>query len=219
MIRINLAAERARPKVKRRVAVGGAVFLIFILIAIVAGVGVLLVHGYMIDQRIESLRTEKASLEAQRAELAKVEKEIKDFEAKKALLEGRVKVIETLKANQTGPVKMLEAIGDTVSITETLWLTNMTEKAGGQVEMKGMAGSVEAVATFITNLNRSAYFKDVEIKETVQRQARGADAGGPANFEFTLSATFALPEVAPAAAPPAPAAGTTAAPAAPGRRG
>lgn len=215
MIRINLATERARPKVKRRVAVGGAVFLVFVLIAIVAGVGVLAVHGYMIGQTIERLQTEKASLEAQRAELAKVETEIKAFEEKKSLLEGRIKVIETLKTNQTGPVRMLEAIGDTVTITETLWLTNMTEKAGGEIEMKGMAGSVEAVATFITNLNRSSYFKNVEIKETVQRQARGAEAGAPMNFEFTLSATFALPQAAPAA-PAAPAASATPAP---GRRG
>jgi type IV pilus assembly protein PilN len=215
MIRINLAVERARPKVKRRVAVGGAVFLVFILIAIVAGFGVLLVHGYMIDQRIAELQSEKVQLEAQRAELAKVEAEIKAFEEKKALLEGRVKVIETLKANQTGPVRMLEAIGDTVSITETLWLTNMTERGGGQVEMKGMAGSVEAVASFITNLNRSAYFKNVEIKEAVQRQARTAGAGAPINFEFTLTATFALPQAAPAT-PAEPAAPTTPAP---GRRG
>ena len=207
MIRINLATERARPKVKRRVAVGGAVFLVFVLIAIVAGVGVLAVHGYMIGQTIERLQADKANFEAQRAELAKVEKEIKEFEEKKALLEGRIKVIETLKTNQTGPVRMLEAIGDTVSITETLWLTNMTEKAGGEVEMKGNAGSVEAVATFITNLNRSSYFKNVEIKEAVQKQARGATAtaGGPLNFEFTLSATFAMPQAAQTAPPPPPA--------------
>ncbi|MGH9776884.1 MAG: PilN domain-containing protein [Candidatus Acidiferrales bacterium] len=215
MIRINLATERARPKVKRRVAVGGAVFLVFVLIAIVAGVGVLAVHGYMIGQTIERLQADKANFEAQRAELAKVEKEIKEFEEKKTLLEGRIKVIETLKSNQTGPVRMLEAIGDTVSITETLWLTNMTEKAGGEIEMKGNAGSVEAVATFITNLNRSSYFKNVEIKEAVQKQARGADAGAPINFEFTLSATFALPQAAQTAPPPPPA---TPAPA-PGRRG
>ena len=214
MIRINLATERARPKVKRRVAVGGAVFLVFVLIAIVAGVGVLAVHGYMIGQTIERLQADKANFEAQRAELAKVEKEIKEFEEKKALLEGRIKVIETLKTNQTGPVRMLEAIGDTVSITETLWLTNMTEKAGGEVEMKGNAGSVEAVATFITNLNRSSYFKNVEIKEAVQKQARGTDAGAPTNFDFTLSVTFALPQAAQTTpAPPA-----TPAPA-PGRRG
>lgn len=205
MIRINLATERARPKVKRRVAVGGAVFLVFVLIAIVAGLGVLFVHGFMIERRIDSLRTEKATLEAQRAELAKVEQEIKRFEEQKALLEGRIKVIETLKTNQTGPVRMLEAIGDTVSITETLWLTNMTEKAGGEIEMKGNAGSVEAVATFITNLNRSSYFKNVEIKETVQKAARGADAGAPINFEFTLSATFAMPQAAQTAPPPPPA--------------
>jgi len=204
MIRINLAVERQRPKVKRRVAVPGAFLFIVVLLAAVIGLGVLAGFWYAYEQQKAGLEQEKTVLEAKRAQLARMEQEIKNFEAKKAELDGRINVINTLKANQTGPVHMLEALGDTVSATETVWLTSMTDK-GGEIEMKGMAGSVEAVANLITNLGRSAYFKNVEIKEAVQKTTRD----GPPNFEFTLSVTFALPpvaEAAPAATqPPAPA--------------
>ncbi len=204
MIRINLAVERQRPKVKRRVAVPGAFLFIVVLLAAVIGLGVLAGFWYAYDQQKAGLEQEKTALEAKRLQLAKMEQEIKNFEAKKAELDGRINVINTLKANQTGPVHMLEALADTVSATETAWLTAMTDK-GGEIEMKGMAGSVEAVANLITNLGRSPYFKNVEIKEAVQKTTRD----GPPNFEFTLSVTFALPpvaEAAPAATqPPAPA--------------
>ncbi len=204
MIRINLAVERQRPKVKRRVAVPGAFLFIVVLLAAVIGLGVLAGFWYAYDKQKADLEQQKTVLEAKRAQLAKMEQEIKNFEAKKAELDGRINVINTLKANQTGPVHMLEALGDTVSATETVWLTAMTDK-GGEIEMKGMAGSVEAVANLITNLGRSAYFKNVEIKEAVQKTTRD----GPPNFEFTLSVTFALPPVAGAAPaatqPPAPA--------------
>lgn len=204
MIRINLAVERQRPKVKRRVAVPGAFLFIVVLLAAVIGLGVLAGFWYAYSKQEEDLQAQKIALEAKRAQLAKMEQEIKNFEAKKAELDGRINVINTLKANQTGPVHMLDALGDTVSATETVWLTSMTDK-GGEVEMKGMAGSVEAVASFITNLGKSPYFKNVEIKEAVQKTSRE----GPSNFEFTLTVTFALPSVeqVPAATttPPAPA--------------
>ncbi|HXE76139.1 MAG TPA: PilN domain-containing protein [Candidatus Xenobia bacterium] len=209
MIRINLAVERARPKVKRRVAVPGAFLFIVVLLALVIGLGVLAGFWYAYSKQEEDLRAQKAQLEAKRAQLAMMEKQIKDFEAKKAELDGRINVINTLKANQTGPVHMLEALADTVSATETLWLTSMVDK-GNDIELKGMAGSVEAVAMFITNLSRSTYFKNVEIKEAVQKTTRDA----PPNFEFTLTVTFALPQAAPAAAPAA-----TTPPAPAGRQG
>ena len=91
---------------------------------------------------------------------------------------------------------MLEAVGNTVSLTETLWLTNMDEQADNTIQFKGVAASVDAVANFITNLNRSGYFQNVEIKESIQKEKEGM-----ANFEFTLTAKFVLP--APPAAPPA----------------
>lgn len=200
MIRINLAVERERPRVKRPVAVPGGVILLFILISIVAGAGALGVHlFFFINPSIAKLEREKTELEGKRTELAKYEKEIKDLEARRLLLDSRRSIIDTLVKNKTGPVKMLEAVRSTVSQTETLWLISMNEKSANEVEFKGLAGSVDAVANFITNLNRSGYFSNVEIKETVQKaQTRGET--GPTNFEFTLSAKFSLPAT-PEAAP------------------
>src|SRR3989304_3089153 len=72
-------------------------------------------------------------------------------------------------------VPVLEAVGNTVSLTETLWLTNMDEQADNTIQFKGVAASVDAVANFITNLNRSGYFQNVEMKESVQKEKEGLD--------------------------------------------
>jgi Tfp pilus assembly protein PilN len=41
-------------------------------------------------------------------------------------------------------------------------------ETGNNVAISGMALSTQAVANLITNLKRSGYFKNVEIKEAIQ---------------------------------------------------
>jgi Tfp pilus assembly protein PilN len=67
----------------------------------------------------------------------------------------------------------------------------MVERPGGKIEFKGNAGSIEAIADLMTDLNRSVYFKDVEIKQSTQQSQSNAENAG--TFEFTLEAVFALP--------------------------
>jgi Tfp pilus assembly protein PilN len=207
MIRINLLG-RPRPRVKRRVPITGALQIALFLVPVGLAVVALFVHYGMIRGDISRLQDQIKQKQAEKAQMAQLEKEIKEFEAKQALLEGRIKVIEDLKRNQAGPVRLLEAVGRTVSLTETLWLTSMEEKAGSQIEFKGLAGSMDAVANFITNLDQSGFFENVEMKETLQQPQKE----GVSNFEFTLSAKFTLPappaaETAPGAATPAGAGG------------
>jgi Tfp pilus assembly protein PilN len=207
MIRINLLG-RARPRVKRRVPVTGALQVALFIIPVGLAVVALVVHYGMIRNQIRDLNDQIKQKQAEKAQMAQLEQEIKEFEAKQALLEGRIRVIEELKRNQAGPVKLLESVGRTVSLTDTLWLTSLDEKAGGQIEFKGLAGSMDAVANFITNLDQSGFFENVEMKETLQQTQRE----GVSNFEFTLSAKFILPappeaETALGAAAPAAAGG------------
>lgn len=197
MIRTNLLG-RPRPRVKRRVAIAGTLQLVLFLIPVGVAVVALIVHYFFILQpAIAKLRVDIQQKESEKRTMAQLEKEINDYEAEQRRLQGRLDVIENLKRNQAGPVRLLEAVGNTVSLTETLWLTEMQERAENQVQFKGLAGSVNAVANFITNLNRSGYFRDVEINETVETSR----TEGTTNFEFTLTAKFALP--APPATPPA----------------
>jgi Tfp pilus assembly protein PilN len=195
MIRINLLG-RPRPKVKRRVAIAGTLQLVLFLVPVVVAVGVLVVQYVFIQGDIRSLQQQIEQKESEKRTMAQLEKEIKEYEEEQRRLQGRLDVIENLKRNQAGPVRLLEAVGNTVSLTETLWLTNLDEQADSTIQFKGIAASVDAVANFITNLNRSGFFQNVEIKESVQKEKDGM-----VNFEFTLTAKFVLP--APPAAPPA----------------
>jgi Tfp pilus assembly protein PilN len=64
--------------------------------------------------------------------------------------------------------------------------------------MEGSAGSIVAVANFITQLRRSGYFDQIEIKESAQDDQITAVQ----MFNFTLNAQFALPQAMPAAQTP-----------------
>ena len=188
MIRINLLG-RPRPRVRRRVAVTGTLQLLLFVIPVGLAVGALVADYAVTKGKITELEKQIRAKQAEKAQMAQLQKDIAEFEANQKLLEGRIKVINDLKRNQSGPVQMLQAIGRTVSLTETLWLTSMKESGGNQIEFKGLAGSMNAVADFITNLDGSGYFENVEMKETVQQAQRQ----GVSNFTFTLTAKFSLP--------------------------
>jgi type IV pilus assembly protein PilN len=72
-----------------------------------------------------------------------------------------------LRSNQSGPVNLLAMIGETVNNTEAIWLNNLKDQ-GTSVDIEGMALSSDAVANLITNLQKTGYFRTVEIKESMQ---------------------------------------------------
>ena len=93
----------------------------------------------------------------------------------------RFDVIDQLKSRQDGPVKLLGMIGNTVNSTDAVWLQSMTDE-GATIQLQGVALSQVAVASLMTNLKQSGYFKSVEIKETAQEDVvKNMQA-----FSFTL---------------------------------
>jgi Tfp pilus assembly protein PilN len=113
-------------------------------------------------------------------------------------LQQRISVIEDLQRNRTGGQELLEAIANTVGRTDTLWLTSVERKGDG-LTINGSAGSLNAVANYITQLKRSGYFQQVEIKESHQDAANKSVE----IFVFTLTAQFGLPQSAGAPVSPA----------------
>ncbi len=94
----------------------------------------------------------------------------------------RVDVIDGLRQNQTGPVNLLAMLGETVNNTEAVWLSKMDDQ-GPSVNLEGTALSTDAVANLIANLQKTGFFKNVEIKETYQdEQIKDMQA-----FQFTLT--------------------------------
>jgi Tfp pilus assembly protein PilN len=133
-------------------------------------------------------------LQAQKADLEQIKRQVDTFEAQKKILTQRVQTIEQLQRDRTGAQELLDEIASTVSRTENLWLITMTRK-GNNLSMEGASGSVNSVANFITALKRSGYFQKVEIKETKQEDK----VAGIQTFVFQMTAEISPPQTAPVA--------------------
>jgi len=73
-------------------------------------------------------------------------------------------------------------VGETVNNTEAVWLDNLKDE-GTSVDIQGMALSTDAVANLISNLQKTGFFKNIEIKESIQdEQIKDMQA-----FQFTLT--------------------------------
>ena len=86
------------------------------------------------------------------------------------------------RQNQGGPVNLMTMIGETVNGTEAVWLNTMKDQ-GTSVDIEGMALSTDAVANLISNLQKTGYFRNVEIKESVQDETMKDMQA----FQFTLT--------------------------------
>lgn len=191
MIRINLLG-RTRPKAQRTTVPLEAT-LQYVLLAVAVGVsGVALwVHWGLLDRENTKIVAHIQRQTSEKARLDQLKQQVDNFEKQKAVLLQRIGVIEGLQRNRTGGQELLEAIANTVSRTDTLWLTSV-ERKGDALTINGSAGSINAVANYITQLKRSGYFQTVEIKESHQDAANKAVQ----IFVFSLTAQFGLPQSA-----------------------
>jgi type IV pilus assembly protein PilN len=174
MIRINLLGG-AKPKGKKGPAVSMPSFefgnLGGPLVQIAA---VLIIFGvlnagywYKLDREKKSIETQMRVAEQKNRELADIKARYVERQKQADAYKRRVDVIDQLRNNQTGPVSLLATIGDTVNSTEAVWLQSMQDQ-GANIAIDGYALSSDAVANLISNLQKTGYFRNIEIKETFQ---------------------------------------------------
>lgn len=191
MIRINLLGS-AKPKARHAAAAAatsGGVEVgdvgsprVKVLIVLVAAIAVNAGYWYTLDKQRQGLVVKTQKAEAENRALADVKARYLERQREADNYKRRVDVIDQLRANQKGPVDLLNMIGNTVNGTEAVWLDSMKDQ-GPNVDIQGMALSTDAVANLISNLQKSGYFKTVEIKETYQDDTvKDMQA-----FQFTLT--------------------------------
>nr|HEV7952443.1 PilN domain-containing protein [Candidatus Acidoferrales bacterium] len=207
MIRINLLGQ-ARPKAARRaVPLEATLQILMLVLALILGGGFLYMDYWGTSKKIDVVQKHIDQLKIEKARLEQIKLQVDAFEKQKELLQQRISVIEALQRNRSGGQELLDAVANTVSRTETVWLTSLARK-GNSLTLNGTAGSINAVAEYITQLRRSGYFSTVEIKETHQNDNPDVQL-----FEFTVTADFAPPAANQTATPPtAPTPAPTAAP-------
>jgi Tfp pilus assembly protein PilN len=189
MIRINLLG-RARPKAARQaVPLEATLQVVFFVASLLVAFGVLYYNWHSTNQQIIEVRLHIQKQTGEKARLEQLKAQVDEFERQKVVLQQRINIIEELQRNRTGGQELLDALANTVTRTDTLWLTSFT-RSGNGLTIIGMAGSISAVANFITQLEHSGYFNQIEIKESAQDTKNTAIQ----TFNFTLTAQFALPQ-------------------------
>ena len=175
MIRINLLGA-PKPKNKRGSAGASAPAMEFgevgspmvkILIALVLAIGFSAGYWFRLDRQAQDIDAKMKVAEQQNRELSVVKTKYLERQKQADNYKRRVDVIDQLRSAQAGPSNLLNTIGDTVNNTEAVWLNSMKDQ-GANISIQGMALSTDAVANLIQNLQRTGYFKNIEIKETYQ---------------------------------------------------
>lgn len=212
MIRINLLATERRMEKAETAAAAKPGFSIppaYLLLGLAGLVALGLSAGLWLWQagRLRSLDSEIAKLQTREKELQAIKAQVDAFEAKKKTLTAKVDLIEKLRAEQSSPVHLLDEISK--ALPDFVWLTNM-EQTGNAIKLTGESSSLTSIADFISNLQRTGWFPQVDL---VSSDEQAAPSGGQSVVKFVLQANFVNPEVAAKAAaaaasapPPAPAA-------------
>lgn len=190
MIRINLLPVReARRKadLRQQMMMIGASAVVALVIA--AGA------QQFVRSQISATNRRVEQLNKQLAQFKPQQEQVDSYKAKKADIEQKLAVITRLEQNRSGPVRILDELAS--HTPERVWLTNMVA-SGGKIELKGMSLDNELVAQFLTDLNASAYFANVELKETELQEVDALKLN-----TFRIVAQLESPDApAPAAAPP-----------------
>jgi Tfp pilus assembly protein PilN len=164
MIRINLLGQ-ARPKAAKQAVPLESTLQVVLGVAAVAVAGIVLSVVYFSQKRqLDDTNRRIQQLQAEKASLQQIKQDVDRFESQKSVLQQRIDVIETLQKNRTGGQELLRMVANTVVRVDSLWLTSMTRTADS-VAIEGEAGSINSIANFLTELKRSGYFDNIEIKE------------------------------------------------------
>jgi len=190
MIRIDLRGL-PKPKKGRRAAAaaspeyGGGegpnkLVLVFVALVLVGGP-----NGgaiYFLNNQADEIGKKTTAAQRTLDELQAVKRQVEERQRQRDAFLTQKKAIEQLRAPQSVPVSLLTTIGETVNKTDGVWLGAMKDD-GSQIAVEGVALSHTAVATLISNLKKTGYFQNIELKETVQdEQAKEVDL-----FNFVVS--------------------------------
>jgi Tfp pilus assembly protein PilN len=173
MIRINLLGVPKSKKSRRgpAISVGGGANMGLVgalLLLIVLGGNWYYYKG--LNDASTKLQADLTKAKAENATLANAKTRYQERQKQFDLYDHRVKVIHQLQSSQTGPIDLMNTIATTVNGTDAVWLATMNED-GNNVNLTGTALSATAVANLLSNLKKTNYFKNVEIKETYQDES------------------------------------------------
>jgi type IV pilus assembly protein PilN len=133
-----------------------AVLSVCLAILIVAGV------WFYLQKSADALDRKILDTKNELQKLKKDEEKIAELKKNTGILEQKVKVIEKLEENKSGPAKVLASLATRI-VPGRMWLSTL-KCQGAKVAIEGIASDNETIAQFMTNLENSPEFENVELQ-------------------------------------------------------
>jgi len=183
MIQINLLPYRTKRKVeniRRQVTV----FVLFLTLTLVA----MFYYNTTLKNKIEELNAKTTQINTEIARVEKAAKEVDKIRNKLKKLKQKIAVIKNLETKRKGAVRLLDdmtqmVIYETASSTsddlegkgdkpvKRLWFTNF-KATGDQVSIKGIALDNKTIADFMTSLESSKSFANVNLQRSKKQKVK-----------------------------------------------
>jgi type IV pilus assembly protein PilN len=162
MIRINLLpfrAARKKENIRRQISI----FVLMFALTVVT----LIYYNGILNRKITGLETD---IQTKKAELATYQKTIKEIQQIKKRLEdlqNKTRIINQLNVNREWPLSFLDSINDLI-MEKRMWLTSLSLK-GSNVSIKGIALDNKTVADFMTRLEDSKLYSNINLQTINQK--------------------------------------------------
>lgn len=168
MIRINLLpfrAARKKENIRRQIS-------IFLLTFLFTGAALFYYNGTL-NTKIATLENE---VQAKKKELATYQKAIKEIQRIRRRLnelKRKTRIINQLNVNRKWPVLFLDSINDMI-IEKRMWLTSLRIR-NRNISIRGIALDNKTVADFMTRLEQSKLYTNINLKTINQKKIRKYD--------------------------------------------
>lgn len=196
MAKINLLPWRQELRKQRKqefLAINMAVALV--------ALGLLLFFHMLVSSQISDQEEQKAFIKSEIGLLDRQIAEIDELQRRKEELLARMKVIQDLQGRRPVIVRVFDDI--VRAVPEKMYLT-LIQRKENKFTISGVVDSNNQVATFLRNLNASAWFKNPVLESVTASDKAGAQAGKPASgaskpaqsktSDFTLTVELEAPE-------------------------
>ena len=157
MIRINLLpfrAARRKENIRRQVSV-------FVLMIVLFVVG-LVYYTMHIDKKMDRIRSDITSVNSQISLYKEKADKVTSIKKNLAILERKLDIVKSLELKRREPVELLDTMTSLI-VPKRMWLTSL-KTAETTVSLSGIAFDNKTVADFMTRLEASRLFTNVDLK-------------------------------------------------------
>jgi type IV pilus assembly protein PilN len=163
MIRINLLPREGKTQRRQSVSFNAGDMVVPVVILAATG---LVLAGTFVSQRsrVTTLSRSIADIDAQSRALAPQIARVQRLAQERAELDLRLGIINKLEQGRTQSVKLMDELARCVP--DHLWLTGATQDATTSLSVEGVTFSNLVVSDFMSRLERSPMFSNVEVEFT-----------------------------------------------------